>query len=88
MENKIQILYANTSVVLDLMPETKVSSCNVIFIGNTNMLISIPLHCAARLEVSPLKCAQPHSTQSTIMLYTVLRTVCTIRLQSTLNREF
>ena len=61
--------YANTRVVFELMHATKVS-CNVGFIGNSNMLISIPLHCAARWEVSPLKCAQPHSTQSTILLYT------------------
>ena len=78
--------YSNMRVVFELMHATKVS-CNVVFIGNTNILISIPSHCAARWEVSP-KCAQPQSTQSTIMLYTELRTVCTIRLQSTLNREF
>ena len=27
------------------------------------MLISIPLHCAARWEVSPLKCGQTYSTE-------------------------
>ena len=48
--------YANTRVVFELMHATKVS-CNVVCIGNTNMLItviSIPSHCAARWEVSPL----------------------------------
>ena len=52
--------YANTRVVFELMHTTKVS-WNVVLIGNTNMLISIPLHCAARWKLSPLKCAQPLS---------------------------
>ena len=80
MQEKWKILCTNRQIrelyIFELMHATKVS-CNLVFIGNTNMLISIPLHCAARWEVSPLKCAQPHSTQSTIghalMLYTSYR---------------
>ena len=42
--------YANTRVVFELMHAIKVS-CNVVFIGNTNMLISIPLHWSALRKV-------------------------------------
>ena len=66
--------YANTRVVFVLyMHATKVS-CNVVLL-EIHMLIS---NCAALWKVSPLKCAQTHSTQSTIMLYTSYRVHNTI----------